>query len=607
MKGEKIKQMENKKKKYNRIHPEDQRLRRKNIKTNAKLSNGNQKTLKVDNGKNKLRIIPLGGLGEVGKNLTVFEYENDIIVVDMGFSFPGSEMPGVDHVIPDISYLEDKKDRIRGIVITHGHEDHIGAIPYLWPKLSAPIYGTKLTMGLIEGKLEEFKNLGLQKALNVIDPEKDKLKLGKFELEFFRVTHSIPDGVGIIIKTPLGKVIHSGDFKFDHSPVDNKNTDIAKIAEIGKEGVLALLSDSTNSESPGYSPSEKTLEAGFDTIFTNAEGRIIVASFASQINRIQQIINVAKKKERRLAFAGRSMLRNVEIAVRLGYLKVPQGLIVKIQDINKFKDNEVTVMCTGSQGEAMAALSRMSSGSHRQIKIKKGDTVVFSASPIPGNEDSVVTVVDDLFREGANVVFEAGHSSNRTHVTGHPNAEELKMMITIAKPKYFMPIHGERHHLVHHVQLAEEVGIDRKDAFVLDNGNVLEFSEHGAKMLEGKVQNGMILVDGLGIGDVGEIVLRDRKAMSTEGIFVIICTVDRKTKRLVTSPDIISRGFIYMRENEKLVNDTRNEIKRIMTVKEGNLPRDWTNLKARLREDISQYLFNRLKRKPMVIPVIIEV
>lgn len=594
----------NKKKK---ISLEDAQLKRKNIKTNNTLQNKNGKIV-LESPKDRLRIIPLGGLGEIGKNMTVFEYGDDIIIVDMGFLFPDNEMLGVDYVIPDISYLDDKKDRIRGILITHGHEDHVGAIPYLWPKISAPIYGTRLTIGLVEGKLEEFRNLNLKNHLHVIDPEKDKLRLGVFEIEFFRVTHSIPDGVGLIIKTPVGVVVHTGDFKFDHSPVDDKNTEIAKLAEAGDKGVLVLMSDSTNAESPGYSPSEKTLENTFNQIFTNAEGRVIIASFASQINRIQQIINVAERKGRRLAFSGRSMLKNVEIAVRLGYLKVPQGLIMRIEEANKLPDSKVAIMCTGSQGESMSALSRMASGEHKQIKIKKGDTVIFSASPIPGNETAVISVVDDLFRQGANVVFESSHSSSRTHVSGHPCAEELKMMLTIVKPKYFIPIHGERHHLVHHAQLAEEVGIERERSFVADNGNVIEFDKSGGRILERKVQNGMILVDGLGIGDVGEIVLRDRKAMSTEGIFVVICTVDRNTGKVITSPDIISRGFIYMRENEKLVNDARAEVKRIMSGNEKNRNKDWKNdIKSKLRDQISQYLFNRTKRQPMVIPVVIEV
>lgn len=598
----------NKQNKRKKISADDARLKRRNIKTNTKLQNGNsERVIHVDDGRNRLRIIPLGGLGEVGKNMTVFEYGNDIIVVDMGFLFPDNEMLGVDYVIPDVSYLEDKKDRIRGIVITHGHEDHVGAIPYLWSRISAPIYGTKLTMGLVEGKLEEFRNLNLKYHLNIVDPEKDKLKLGVFEIEFFRVTHSIPDGVGLIIRTPAGVIVHTGDFKFDHSPVDDKNTEIAKIAEAGDRGVLALMSDSTNAESPGYSPSEKTLEDTFNNIFTNAEGRVIIASFASQINRIQQIINVAKKKGKRLAFSGRSMLKNVEIAVRLGYLRVPQGLIIRVEEANKLPDSEMAIMCTGSQGESMSALSRMASGEHKQIKIKRGDTVIFSASPIPGNETAVTTVVDDLFRQGANVVFESSHSSSRTHVSGHPCAEELKMMLTIVKPKYFIPIHGERHHLVHHAQLAEEVGIERERSFIADNGNVIEFDEKGGRILDRKVQNGMILVDGLGIGDVGEIVLRDRKAMSTEGIFVVICTVDKNSGKVITSPDIISRGFIYMRENEKLVNDTRAEVRRIMAGNENSRNGEWNDVKAKLRDQISQYLFQRTKRQPMVIPVVIEV
>jgi len=591
-----------------RINLDDARLKRRNIKTNGKLSNvPNDKIMHVDDGKKRLRIIPLGGMGEIGKNLTVFEYGNDIIIVDMGFGFPDSEMMGIDYVIPDISYLNDKKDRVRGIVITHGHEDHVGAIPYLWPKLSAPIYGTKLTLGLIEGKLEEHKTANLKSHLNVIDPEKDKIKLGVFEIEAFRVTHSIPDAVGYIITTPVGKIVHTGDFKLDHSPVDNKNTDIAKLAEVGSEGVLLLMSDSTGAESKGYSPSEKTLEVNFENFCNEASGRVLMAAFSSNINRVQQFINVVHKKNRKLAFAGRSILKNVEIAVRLGYLKVPNGLIIKIEELSKYPDQNVAVMLTGCQGQANSALARMASGDHRQLKTKRGDTVIFSSSPIPGNESSVRTVVDDLFRQGANVVFESSYGSNNAHVSGHPYAEELKMVLSIVKPKYFMPVHGERHHLVHHAKLAEEVGMESKNTFALDNGNVLEIDNVGARMLDRKVQSGLILIDGLGIGDVGEIVLRDRKAMSTEGIYVLICSVDRNTKKIITSPDIISRGFIYMRENEKLVNDTRSEVRRIMARYEGTKNGDWGDAKSKLRDEISRYLFNRTKRQPMVIPVIIEV
>lgn len=552
-----------------------------------------------------LKITPLGGLGEVGKNLTVYEYENDIIIVDMGFMFPDNEMLGVDYIIPDISYLDDKKDRIRGIIITHGHEDHIGAIPYLWPRVTAPIYGTRLTIGMIETKLSEYR-FNTEGILNVISPDTDKLKLGVFEIEAFRVTHSIPDAVGYSIKTPVGRVVYTGDFKLDPSPLDGKTTDIAKLAKFGTEGILLLLSDSTNAEQPGYSMSEKTLEESFEDIFDKSKGRIIIASFASQINRIQMIINSARDHGRKLAFSGRSLLKNVEIAVRLGYLKAPAGMIVRIQDINKYPDNMVTIMSTGSQGESMSALARMARNEHKNIKIKQGDTVIFSSSPIPGNEASVTSVIDDLFREGANVVFDAEKS--RTHVSGHPCQEELKMMLAITKPKYFAPVHGERHMLVRHAEIAKGLGIPADRIFIMDNGNSIIVSENYAKMADQKVRNGIILVDGLGIGDVGEIVLRERKSMSTEGIFMVVCTLDKKTGKLLTSPDIISRGFIYMRENEKLVNNARGEVKRIIdTFKKEEAGQNWQNLKVKLRESIGEFLYNETQRRPLILPVVIEI
>lgn len=589
------------KQKRPQINLEDKRLRQKGIRTeNEPVMKSSARTVFK---KGALRVLALGGLGEIGKNMYLFEYENDIVIVDMGFMFPDDEMLGVDYIIPDITYLEDKKDRVKGILITHGHEDHVGAIPYLLPKIGAPIYAPALTIGLIEGKLDEF-NLAQGAGLHVIDPEKDKIKLGQFDIEWFRVTHSIPDAVGISLSTPVGRAIITGDFKFDHSPVDNKNVEISKLAEWGDQGVTLLMSDSTGAETPGYSPSEKTLGQTFDRILAESEGRIIIASFSSQINRIQMVIDAAVRHGRKLAFSGRSLLKNVEISVRLGYLKIPAGVIVRIEDIGKYPDEKVTVMSTGSQGEAMSALARMASGDHRNIKIKKGDTVVFSSSPIPGNESAITTVIDDLFREGANVIFDE-KNGNRTHVSGHPGQEELKMMLTLVKPKYFLPVHGERHHLVHHKELAIEVGIPEENIFVMDNGEVLEISEDNAK-LTNKVPNGIILVDGLGIGDVGEIVLRDRKAMSTEGIFVVICTVDKRSGALLTSPDIISRGFIYMRENEKLVNNTRNEVKRILERKEGDLPQNWAVIKTKIRDNVAEYLYNQTQRRPMVIPVIIE-
>jgi ribonuclease J len=595
------------KKKNQRQNRPDNLLKRKGIKTQT--GEQEQAALKTpfqpkEPKKALLKITPLGGLGEVGKNLTVYEYENDIIIVDMGFGFPDDDMLGVDYIIPDISYLEDKKDKIRGILISHGHEDHIGAIPFIWPKMSVPIYAPKLTIGLIESKLQEF-NFNTEGLLRVIDPEKDKIQLGQFTVEWFRVTHSIPDAVGVSISTPLGRVLYTGDFKIDYSPIDGKYTDIEKLARWGKEGVKLLLSDSTNAEESGYSPSEKSLEENLETFFDKATGRIIVASFASQINRIQMVIDSAKDHGRKLAFSGRSMLKNVEIAVRLGYLKIPQGMIIRVQDINKYPDNMITVMSTGSQGQSMSALARMARGEHKNVKIKKGDTVIFSSSPIPGNETAITSVMDDLYREGADVYFD--EETSRTHVSGHPCQEELKLMLSLVRPKYFAPFHGERHMLVRHGKLAQDVGVANDNIFIMDNGNQLLVDQNGAKIAESKVPNGVILVDGLGIGDVGEIVLRERKSMSTEGIFVVICTIDKNNAKLLTSPDIISRGFIYMRENEQLVNNARKEVRRIVENYSGTSDQNWQGLKVQLREKIGDFLYNQTQRRPLVVPVVIEV
>jgi len=548
-----------------------------------------------------LRIIPLGGCGEIGKNMTVFEYGNDIVVVDCGLMFPQDEMLGIDFVIPDVSYLEKNRKKLRGMIITHGHEDHIGAIRYISPKLSIPIYATKLTKGLIEVKFNEFNSAKPQ--INIIKPG-DHIQLGVFKIEFFHVTHSIPDCVGLAIQTPVGLIIHTGDFKFDYTPIDEKPIDAGKLAEYGRRGVLIALSDSTNAEVEGYTPSERTLSQTFDHIFEQAEGRIIITSFASLINRIQQVINSAVKYHRKLAISGRSMVNNIDMALRLGYLKAPKGVLIPIKEANRIPDKNLAIMCTGSQGEEMSALVRMASGDHKQIKIKKGDTVIISASPIPGNERSISDTINQLFKEGAHVIY--GKKLD-IHVSGHASQEELKMMLNLLKPKYFIPVHGEYRHLNLHGELAQSLGIPKQNILILEDGEIVEAKNNFAQKISSKIPVGLVMVDGTGIGDVGQVVLRDRKLMAADGIFVVIITVDKATGKMITSPDIISRGFIYMKRSEELLAKTRNEIRRALEERNGQYPANWTFIKNKIKDDLSEFLFNQTGRRPMVLPVIIEV
>jgi len=550
----------------------------------------------------KLKIIPLGGFGNYGKNMLVYECEGKILIVDCGIMFPEEEMLGIDFVIPDIRYLEENKDRILGIIFTHGHEDHIGGAPYIWPKLRVPMYATNLTAGLIEVKFKEF---GIENVpISRFNPG-DSLKIGPFEIESFKVTHSIPDSVGFAIHTPLGLIIHATDFKFDYTPIAGQATDMGKLALYGQKGVLALLSDSTNIEVPGYTASEMTLAATFDQIFRDAKGRIIVTSFASLINRIQQVLNSAHKYQRKVAVSGRSMENNIEIASRLGYLKIPEGTLVDLRNINRLPDNEVVILCTGSQGEEYSALVRMASEEHRQIKIKKGDSVVISASPIPGNEGAIHDVVNNLFREGATVIH--GKKVD-IHVSGHAGADELKLMISLTKPKFFIPLHGEYRHLVQHAQLAQKLGMPAEHTMVVEDGNIIEFySADEAEISKSRVPSGYVLIDGLGVGDVGNIVLRDRQAMAKDGIFVVILTVDHRTGQIVTSPDIISRGFVYMRAAEDLIHGARAEIKKMFVAHNHKYPMNWEYVKKALRDEMSEYLYEKTQRRPMVIPVIIEV
>ena len=554
-------------------------------------------------GEGRLRFIPLGGLGEIGKNMMVLEYGDDILIIDSGIMFPKQEMLGVDFVIPNTKYLEDNKNRIQAVIITHGHEDHIGAIPYILSRIGdPPLYATKLTKGLIETKMKEFNTK--RPNISTIKPG-DKIKLGPFEVEPFRVNHSIPDGVGFAIRTPVGLIVHTGDFKFDHTPVDKEVTDFGSLAGFAKEGVLVLLSDSTNVEIPGYTMSEKTVGETVDRIFERAKGRVIISSFASLINRVQQSINSAIKYKRKVLIAGRSMVNNVETSTRLGYLRVPQGVLVEPKESKNIRDEELVVICTGSQGEAYSALVRMASGDHREVVIKPGDTIVVSASPIPGNETAISATINNLFRLGADVIY--GRQVD-IHVSGHAAQEELKTMIDIISPKYLIPVHGEDRHLILHCRLAQEIGMNPSNTLALENGIAVEFDKEGKyQILKERVQAGYVLIDGLGVGDVGNIVLRDRQAMSRDGIFVIICTVDNKTGKLITSPDLISRGFIYMRAHEDLVHKTRAEVRRLMSKYNEHHRADYNEIKMKLRDDIGQYLYRHTQRRPMVIPVIIEI
>jgi len=562
----------------------------------------------------KLRVIPLGGLGHIGMNMMAIEYNDEIVIVDMGFLFPKAEQPGVDYIIPDTSWLEKNKHKVKGIILTHGHEDHIGGTPFILPKFPVPIYGSRFTLARVENKLVEYR-LQTQPQYRVLDPDKhERVQIGQFNLELVRVNHSIPDACAAVLRTPAGTIIHTGDWRFDPTPVDDRNMDMDRFKAIGDEGVLMLMSDSTGCENPGRTPTERDIAAGFDTIFSQADGRVIVTSFATQINRMQLVVDAAVRANRKLALVGRSMLSNVELAIKTGYIKVPQGMIMRVQEIVNLKENQIVVLCTGSQGETNSALSRMGSGEHQNIKIKAGDTVVFSASPIPGNDLSITHSVDNLMREGAKVFQHVtrdidGHG--RIHVSGHAYRDEILDFVEIVRPKYFMPIHGEFHHLVRNAELVvTEGGIPRENTFVCDNGDVIELSANGTARRGGRIPAGMVMIDGAGIGDVEGIVLRDRLAMAGDGVFMIIATVSRKTGKLISSPDIISRGFIYMKENEELINQARTEVRRAFEKHASGGPstrEDWAKFKLQLRDEIGDVLYAKTKRSPMILPVINEV
>jgi ribonuclease J len=548
----------------------------------------------------KLNIIPLGGLGEIGKNMMAIEYGEDIIVIDAGMMFPEDEMLGVDFIIPDFRYLEKKAKNIRGIIITHGHEDHIGALPYVLRKLHAPIYGTKLTLGLIQNKLAELEP-AIPVELNCIKP-RTSVQLGVFNIEFFRVSHSIPDGIGLGIHTPFGVLIHTGDFKIDQTPINGEGTDFHKIAEICKDGALALLSDSTNVEKEGYTISEQEIGEIFKQVFRDAPGRIIVTTFASNVYRIQQAIDASAIYNRKVCVIGRSMENVTAMSVELGYLTIPPKTLITVDELKNVPLKRTVIITTGSQGEPMSALTRMSMHTHRYIKISKGDTVIISARAIPGNEVSISRTINNLFKLGAEVVYE---NVSEVHVSGHASQEELKLMFTMVKPKYFIPIHGEYRHLVHHAKLAQKMGIPAKNIFIMENGTKLRIT-HEKALIGEKVETGQILIDGKGVGDIGTVVLRDRQQLAQDGMLIVVVTIDRQNAKLLAGPEIISRGFIYVREADELMNESRARVKKLFEelVSEGT--NNWPAIKSGIRNTLSKYLFEMTERRPMILPVIVE-
>jgi ribonuclease J len=551
--------------------------------------------------KKKLRIIPLGGLGEIGKNITVFEYGEDIIVVDCGIAFPEDDMLGIDLVIPDVTYLNKNKEKIKGIILTHGHEDHIGALPYVLKDINVPVYGTKLTLGLLEQKLEEHELLGIVKLKTV--KQSDVIQLGCFKVEFIRSSHSIADSVALAIFTPAGIIVHTGDFKVDYTPIEGEPIDLARLAELGKKGVLLLMADSTNVEREGYTMSERTVGQTLDEIFMDSKSRILVATFASNVHRVQQVINAAVKFKRKVAICGRSMVNVVNVAMELGYMNVPEGVIIDIDNINKYPPEKLVIITTGSQGEPMSALSRMASGEHRKVEIVAGDQVIISATPIPGNEKFVSRVVNDLFKKGAKVIYEALAD---IHVSGHACQEELKLIHSLIKPKYFVPVHGEYRHLKQHGNLAHELGMPKENIFIMDIGNVLEITDEIAK-LNGSVSSGRVLVDGLGVGDVGNIVLRDRKHLSQDGLIVVVISIESGSGELVAGPDVISRGFVYVRESEDLMEEIREISRKALLKCDEKKKSDWATKKSIIRDALRDYLYERTKRRPMILPIIMEV
>ena len=548
-----------------------------------------------------IKVYFLGGLNEIGKNFTLYECQGDMVIVDCGLSFPDEDMPGVDSVIPDFAFVEKNRERIRGVVITHGHEDHIGAVPYLMKKLNVPVYGTALTIGLIEGKLKEHN---LSSANLHVTPAGSHIQLGCMDVELIHVNHSIADAVALAIHSPAGTIVHTGDFKIDMTPAEGAMIDLCRFAELGKEGVLALLADSTNAERPGYTQTEQTVNNSLDSLFMRAEGkRIIVATFASSISRVQMIINCAVKYGRKVALSGRSMVNVMGIASELGYLHIPDGVLIDLNLINRYEPGQLVLITTGSQGETMSALTRMAFSDHRQVAINPNDFIIISARPIPGNEKTVGAVVDELLKQDCTVIYESMYD---VHVSGHACQEELKMMQALTKPKYFIPVHGEQKHLRKHAGLAMAMGMPRENIFIGDIGNVLELSEEHMKQLP-DVPAGDVLVDGLGVGDVGSIVLRDRKHLSEDGLIVAVCSIDAQSGKVVSGPDIVSRGFVYVRESEALMDEARDLVYNTLEECAREHVRDWSGMKQRIKDELSRFLYQKTRRSPMILPIIMEV
>jgi ribonuclease J len=552
---------------------------------------------------NGLSIFSLGGINEIGKNMYVVQYADDIIIIDCGGKFPDESLLGIDLIIPDITYLEENQDKIRALIVTHGHEDHIGGIPYFLRKLNVPIYATRFTLGLIDIKLDEHR---LKRDTNLVTIDSESmLELGQLQVSFFRVSHSIPDCLGIVIHTPEGNVVHTGDFKFDLTPENNQYSDIHKMAEIGLRGVLVLLSESTNAERTGLTPTERTVGGHMVEAFMKADGKIFVSTFASNVNRVQQVVEAARKTNRKLALLGRSMVNVVSVALERGYLNIPDGMLIEANEINQMDSERVAILCTGSQGEPNAALARLSSGKYRDVAIYPGDTVIFAASPIPGNEKNVSRIIDNLFQLGAKVIYGSG-STTGMHVSGHGYQEDLKLMLTLMKPTYFIPIHGEYRMLHHHRLLAESVGVEKGNTFIIKNGDVVDIENSVARQTR-EISSGDTYVDGMGVGDVGDIVLRDRKQLSEDGMLVIVLTISKRDQKIIQGPDTISRGFVYVKNSEDLLKDINRIAKTtINDLHEANIQK-WNVMKQNIKKSVGQYLYAQTKRKPMILPIIIEI